>query len=148
MFSVSSTFQGESCDAWTPSQAVSGVTLPETNIFAPENRPKPNRKRSYSNHPFSGAMFVSGRVGVVFPQKLSSGNPLSFHPVPSVLLMKSRKPLCVLGTKPSSSRDESSQIICKEVGGPVAARNFTENKPTTDLTQSQFQESGESFDPK
>ena len=24
---------------------------------APENRPKPKRKRSYSNHPFSGAMF-------------------------------------------------------------------------------------------
>ena len=38
-------------------------TLPETNIFAPEKRPKPNRKRSYSNHPFSGAkMLVSGRV--------------------------------------------------------------------------------------
>ena len=33
--------------------------LPETNI-APENRPKPKRKRSYSNHPFSGAMLVFG----------------------------------------------------------------------------------------
>ena len=39
-----------------------GVTLPETNVFAPENRPKPNRKGLYSNHPFSGAMLVSGRV--------------------------------------------------------------------------------------
>ena len=29
---------------------------------APENRPGPKRKRSYSNHPFSGAMLVSGRV--------------------------------------------------------------------------------------
>ena len=40
------------------------ITLSETNI-APENRPKPNRKGSYSNHPFLGAkMVVSGRVGV------------------------------------------------------------------------------------
>ena len=31
-------------------------TLPETNVFAPENGPGPKRKRSYSNHPFSGAM--------------------------------------------------------------------------------------------
>ena len=43
-------------------------TLTETNIFAPENRLGPKRKRSYSNHPwntivsFSGAMLVSGRV--------------------------------------------------------------------------------------
>ena len=29
-------------------------TFPETNI-GPENRPGPKRKRSYSNHPFSGA---------------------------------------------------------------------------------------------
>ena len=31
---------------------------------APENRPKPKRNRSYSNHPFSGAnlLLVSGRV--------------------------------------------------------------------------------------
>ena len=36
------------------------TTLPETNM-APENRP-PNRKGSYSNHPFLGAMLVSGRV--------------------------------------------------------------------------------------
>ncbi len=36
-------------------------TLPETNSkFAPENRPKrPKRKRSYSNHPFSGVFAVS-----------------------------------------------------------------------------------------
>ena len=33
-------------------------SLPETNI-APENGPKGN---NYSNHPFSGAMFFSGRV--------------------------------------------------------------------------------------
>ena len=43
-------------------------TLPETNRYiAPENRPKPNRKQSYSNHPFSGAnskMLVSGRVTI------------------------------------------------------------------------------------
>ena len=39
-------------------------TLPETNMFAPENRPKRHkRKGSYSNHPFSRAkMLVSGRV--------------------------------------------------------------------------------------
>ena len=31
-------------------------TLPETNIaLAPENRPDPKRKQSYSNHPFLGA---------------------------------------------------------------------------------------------
>ena len=42
----------------------SKFTLPETNSkFAPENRPKPNRRQSYSNHPFLGAkMLVSGRV--------------------------------------------------------------------------------------
>ena len=41
------------------------ATLPETNgKFAPENRPKPNRKDS--NHPFSGAMLVSGRVFFFF----------------------------------------------------------------------------------
>ena len=31
---------------------------------APENRPKPNRKHSYSNHPFSGAFAVSFREGI------------------------------------------------------------------------------------
>ena len=37
-------------------------TIPETNV-APENRQGPKRKRSYFNHPFSGAkMYVSGRV--------------------------------------------------------------------------------------
>ena len=35
------------------------LTLPETNI-APENRP-PSIGKQYSNHPFSGAMLVSGR---------------------------------------------------------------------------------------
>ncbi len=40
------------------------MTLPETNVFAPENRPKTNRKGSYSNHPFVGAMLVLGSVGL------------------------------------------------------------------------------------
>ena len=31
--------------------------------FAPENRPGPKRKQSYSNHPFSGALAVSFREG-------------------------------------------------------------------------------------
>ena len=30
---------------------------------APENRPGPERKQSYSNHPFSGAFAVSFREG-------------------------------------------------------------------------------------
>ena len=39
------------------------TTLPKTNSeFTTENRPGPKRKRSYSNHPFSGAMLVSGRA--------------------------------------------------------------------------------------
>ena len=38
-------------------------TLPETNIFANENRADPKRKGSYSNHPFSGAFDVSFREG-------------------------------------------------------------------------------------
>ena len=34
-------------------------TLPETNSeFASENRPKPNRKQSYSNHPFLRTILV------------------------------------------------------------------------------------------
>ena len=40
-------------------------TLPKTNSkFAPENRPVPKRKQSYSNHPFSGenSLLLSGRV--------------------------------------------------------------------------------------
>ena len=45
------------------------VTLPETNSkFAPENRPKPNRKReSIPIHPFLGARNVSFREGKAFP---------------------------------------------------------------------------------
>ena len=39
------------------------ITLPETNQNAPENKPIPNRKGSYSNHPFSGALAVSFREG-------------------------------------------------------------------------------------
>ena len=42
-------------------------TLPETNI-APANRPGPERKGSSSNHPFSGAMLVSGRVYLQAPK--------------------------------------------------------------------------------
>ena len=41
------------------------ITFPETNSkFAPENRPfnAPKETKKYSNHPFSGAMLVSGRV--------------------------------------------------------------------------------------
>ena len=42
-------------------------TLPKTNSkCAPENRPKPKRKQSYSNHPFSGAFAVSFREGSSF----------------------------------------------------------------------------------
>ena len=37
------------------------ATLPETNS-SPLKIGLPNRKGSYSNHPFSGAMLVSGRV--------------------------------------------------------------------------------------
>ena len=38
-------------------------SLPETNSeFTPENRQATKRKQSYSNHPFAGAMLVSGRV--------------------------------------------------------------------------------------
>ena len=33
-------------------------SYPETNVFAPENRPGPKRKRWYSNHPFSGAKML------------------------------------------------------------------------------------------
>ena len=45
-----------------PQKKTGTITLPETNVFAPENRPKPNRKGSYSNHPFSGAMLIFGEV--------------------------------------------------------------------------------------
>ena len=37
-------------------------TLPQTNSSPLKNRPGPKRKQSSSNHPFSGAMLVSGRV--------------------------------------------------------------------------------------
>ena len=40
-------------------------TLPKTNI-APENRPKPKRKGSYSNHQFSGAENVSFRGSTLY----------------------------------------------------------------------------------
>ena len=42
-----------------PSEKNQNVTLPET----PLKIGHPKRKRSYSNHPFLGAMLVSGRVG-------------------------------------------------------------------------------------
>ena len=41
-------------------------TLPGTNIFAPENRPKPKRKRSSSNHPFPGGENVSFRENSMY----------------------------------------------------------------------------------
>ncbi len=44
------------------------ITLPETNI-APENRPS-GKEISSSNHPFSGAMLVSGRVDVISNKSL------------------------------------------------------------------------------
>ena len=47
------------------SSCISNIYTPwnEASHFAPENRPKPNRNGSYSNHPFLGAeMLVSGRV--------------------------------------------------------------------------------------
>ena len=43
------------------SKGGSGRT-PRTNMFAPVNWPKPKRKGSYSNHPFSGVMLVLGGV--------------------------------------------------------------------------------------
>ena len=47
-------------------------TLPGTNI-APADRPSQKETRKYSNHPFSGAMLVSGRVSA----KKNSKNDLA-----------------------------------------------------------------------
>ena len=48
---------------WIQVIAADGEPLPETNIFAPENRPKPNRKGSYFQPSiFRGKLLVSGRV--------------------------------------------------------------------------------------
>ena len=59
-------------------------TLPETNI-APENRPGPKRKQSYSNHPFSGAkMLVSGRVLLLEGSWLTEMGINIFWLVPSI----------------------------------------------------------------
>jgi len=54
--------------AWGSMMVVGRVksqNLPSLKLTAkaPENRPGPKRKQSYSNHPFSGAMLVLGRVG-------------------------------------------------------------------------------------
>ena len=38
------------------------ITLPKTNTKAPENRPGPKRKRSYSNHPCSGVKMLVSRT--------------------------------------------------------------------------------------
>ena len=47
---------------WNEHIEFRAVTLPETNILvAPENKPS-QKGISSSNHPFSGAMLVSGRV--------------------------------------------------------------------------------------
>ena len=39
-----------------------GLPSLKLTVCPPENRPGPKRKRSYSNHPFSGDMLVSGRI--------------------------------------------------------------------------------------
>ena len=44
----------------------SPLKIPSLKLTVPENRPKPNRKGSYSNHPFLGAMAVSFREGNSF----------------------------------------------------------------------------------
>ena len=49
-------------------------TLPETNIKSPLKIGHPKRKRSYSNHPFSGAkMLVSGRVWIFWSSHHPNG---------------------------------------------------------------------------
>ena len=61
------------------------LDLPETNQNAPENRLKPKRKRSYSNHPFSGAkMLVSG--------KLANSQSFDFVCVTGLVLVGSTQP--------------------------------------------------------
>ena len=57
-------------------------TRPKTNSdFAPENRPKPKRKRSSSNHPFSGDMLDPRRVSLRFAPCLSQYlEPPTFQP--------------------------------------------------------------------
>ena len=55
------------------------VTLPETNIFAPEIRPGPKRKRSYSNHPGR----VDASISLMFISNFLSQHshgPWSFFP--------------------------------------------------------------------
>ena len=44
---------------------------------APRNRPGPKRKRSYSNHPFSGAFAVRFREGTSLPTLQSKMGPIS-----------------------------------------------------------------------
>ena len=68
-------------------------TLPETNSnFAPENRPKPNRKGSYSNHPFLGAKAVSFREGVIQKWGPYESHPMTFRWVfPKILDRPSRR---------------------------------------------------------
>ncbi len=51
-------------------------TLPKTNS-SPLKIGHPKRKRSYSNHPFSGAMLVSGRVNIPVPWILWDTRPIS-----------------------------------------------------------------------
>ena len=50
-----------------PTGQTSYTNTPETNSkFAPENQPsRPKRKGSSANHPFLGAMLVSGRVKII-----------------------------------------------------------------------------------
>ena len=49
---------------YNPFAKYHGHPVPSLKLTAkaPENRPKPKRKGSSSNHQFSGAMLVSGRV--------------------------------------------------------------------------------------
>ena len=61
-------------------------TFPETNSkFAPENRPGPKRKRSYSNHPCSGAMIGFSECNCFWLMALVDGDiwtvwiPILFH---------------------------------------------------------------------
>ena len=93
---------------------------------APENRPKPKRNRSYSNHPFSGAnlLLVSGRV------KWLGSSPFFFRQ--NKAIWKGKKPLSlgdlltitmvinhsirVLGSHPPSTTHWSSPKVTHAPG--------------------------------
>ena len=50
------------------------VTLPEANIFAPENRAKPNRKVLFQPSIFRCNLLVSGGVVLFFPGKVAGSH--------------------------------------------------------------------------